>query len=70
MVTPLGNGESARCRITHRIEVEGPEAQTLGPQVTDDEPSTLKDIARLAEAKVMGLTSLYVNDVKASAAVF
>ncbi|WP_250280584.1 MULTISPECIES: SRPBCC family protein [unclassified Frankia] len=48
---PLADG---RTRITHRIEITGPAADTLGPQigpaVTAGVPETIATLARLASA--------------------
>ncbi|MCK9874626.1 SRPBCC family protein [Frankia sp. Ag45/Mut15] len=46
--------DGGRTRITHRIEITGPEADTLGPQigpaVTAGVPETITTLARLAAA--------------------
>lgn len=47
VVEPLGGGQA---RVTHRVEIEGPAAQELGPMVTEDVPDAVAGLVKLAEA--------------------
>lgn len=53
-------------RITHRISIEGPQADELGPAITADVPAALKNLAALAEATPLGFTMVFVRDVQAA----
>jgi hypothetical protein len=46
-VAPLADG---RALVTHRVEIEGPAAQELGPMVTEDVPDAMAALVKLAEA--------------------
>jgi Polyketide cyclase / dehydrase and lipid transport len=46
-VEALGEG---RARVTHSVVIEGPEAQELGPVVTEDVPEAVAALVKLAEA--------------------
>jgi hypothetical protein len=37
-------------RITHRVQIEGPAAQEMGPMVVEDVPEAMAGLARMAEA--------------------
>lgn len=45
--TPLPDG---RLRVTHRVEIDGPDAARLGPAVTSDLPEAVRTLTGLAEA--------------------
>jgi polyketide cyclase/dehydrase/lipid transport protein len=45
-MTPLPDG---RLRVTHRVSIEGPAAQQLGPQVTEDVPDAMAGLVAIAE---------------------
>jgi hypothetical protein len=44
---PLGDG---RVRVTHRVEIEGPAAQDMGPMVTSDVPEAMEALVKLASS--------------------
>ena len=45
-MTPLDGG---RLRVTHTVSIEGPAADELGPQVTEDVPDAMAGLVALAE---------------------
>ena len=51
-LTPLADGGTA---ITHRLEIDGPEAETvapeLGPQISEDFPAAMADLITAARAR-------------------
>ena len=45
-MTPLPGG---RLRVTHRVTIDGPAAQGMGPQVTADVPDAMAGLVAIAE---------------------
>ncbi len=49
VIEPLGEGS----RVTHRVEIEGPAADEMGPNVVADTPDAMLALAALAEGRVI-----------------
>ena len=67
VISSIAAGKS---KVTHRISVEGPEAEAVGQGISSDVPQSLQNLAALAEAQVLGLITLYVDDVHQTASFF
>jgi hypothetical protein len=47
-ISALGDGGA---RVTHRVEIEGPAADELGPNVTSDTPEAMARLVAMAERR-------------------
>jgi hypothetical protein len=51
VIEPLASGGA---RVTHRVEIEGPAAEQMGPNVTGDTPEAMAALVSLAELAPAG----------------